>query len=111
MDCSTPGFPELHYIPEFAQNHVHLVDDAIQPYHLLLPPSPSALSFPASGSFPMSWHIELSGQTIGASASVLPINNQARFPLGLTGLLSLHSRDSQESSTVRKIDNQQRPTV
>ena len=31
MDCGTPGFPVLHYLPEFAQVHVHWVDDAIQP--------------------------------------------------------------------------------
>ena len=37
MDCSTWGFPVLHYLWEFAQTHVHWVDDAIQPSHLLLP--------------------------------------------------------------------------
>ena len=31
MDCSTPGFPVLHYLPEFEQVHVHRVGDAIQP--------------------------------------------------------------------------------
>ena len=31
MDCSTPGFPVLHHLPELAQTHVHGVDDAIQP--------------------------------------------------------------------------------
>ena len=44
MDCSTPGFPVLHCLPEFAQTHVHLVNDAIQPPHPLSPPSPPALS-------------------------------------------------------------------
>ena len=43
-DCSTPGFPVLHYLPEFAQTHVHWVDDAIQPAHPLPPSSPPALS-------------------------------------------------------------------
>ena len=37
MDCSTPGFPVLHYLPEFAQTHVHWVSDAIQPSPPLLP--------------------------------------------------------------------------
>ena len=45
MDCSMPGFPVLHHLPEFAQTHVHWVDDAIQPSHPLLPPSPLALNF------------------------------------------------------------------
>ena len=35
-DCSTPGFPVLHHHPEFAQTHVHWVDDAIQPSQCLL---------------------------------------------------------------------------
>ena len=37
MDCSTWGFLVLHYLWEFAQTHVHWVDDTIQPSHLLLP--------------------------------------------------------------------------
>ena len=44
MDCSMPGFPVLHCLLEFAQTHIHWVNDAIQPSHPLLPPSPSALS-------------------------------------------------------------------
>ena len=40
MDCSTPGFPVHHQLPEFAQTHVHQVSDAIQPSHPLLSPSP-----------------------------------------------------------------------
>ena len=35
MDCSTPGFPVLHYLPEFAQTHVHWIGDAIQASHPL----------------------------------------------------------------------------
>ena len=49
-------------------------------------------SFPASGSFPMSLLFASGGQSIGASASVLPINIQSLFPLGLTGLTSLLSK-------------------
>ena len=45
MDCSKPGLlPVLHYLLEFAQTHVHWVRDAIQPSHLLLPSSFSALN-------------------------------------------------------------------
>ena len=44
MDCSTPGFPVLPCLPEFAQTSVHWVGDAIQPSHPLLPPSPLALN-------------------------------------------------------------------
>ena len=38
MDCSTPVFPVLHHLPEFAQTHDHWVSDAIQPSHLCHPP-------------------------------------------------------------------------
>ena len=38
MDCSTPGFPVLHHLPEFTQTHVHWVGDAIQLSHPLWPP-------------------------------------------------------------------------
>ena len=54
MDCSTPGLPVHNQLPEPTQTHVHWVGDAIQPSHLLSSPSPSLLSFPASGSFLMS---------------------------------------------------------
>ena len=56
MDCSMPGFPVHHQLPEFTQTHVHCVSDAIQPSHPLSSPSPpsSLQSFPASGSFPIS---------------------------------------------------------
>ena len=40
MDCSTPGFPVHHQLPELTQTHVHCVGDAIQPSHPLLSPSP-----------------------------------------------------------------------
>ena len=46
-------------------------------------------SFPASGSFPMSQLFTSGGQSIWASASVLPVNIQGWFPLGLGGLVSL----------------------
>ena len=49
-------------------------------------------SFPALGSFPMSWLFTSGGQSIGASASILPMNSQGWFPLGLTGLISLLSK-------------------
>ena len=94
MYCSPPGFPVLYCLPEFAQTPVYWVD-AFQPSNLSSP-SPHALpqSFPASGSFPVSRLFISGGQSIGASAfaSVLPMNIQGWFPLGLTGLFSLLSR-------------------
>ena len=89
MDCSTPGLPVYRQLPEFAQTHVHPVSDAIQPSILCHPFSSCLQSFPASGFFPKSQFFESGGQSIGAyaSASVLPMNIQDWFPLGLTGLV------------------------
>ena len=44
MDCSTPGFPVHHQLPELAQTYVHRVSDAIQPSHLLSSSSPPAFN-------------------------------------------------------------------
>ena len=44
MDCSTPGLPVHHQLPELAQTHVHGVSDAIQPSHPLSSPSPPAFN-------------------------------------------------------------------
>jgi len=44
MDCSIPGIPVLHQLPELAQTHVHWVGNAIQPSHPLLSPSPPAFN-------------------------------------------------------------------
>ena len=49
-------------------------------------------SFPASMSFPMSQLLASGGQSIGTSASVLPMNIQGWFPLGLIGLIFLQSK-------------------
>ena len=43
VDCSTPGFPVLHCLPDLAQTHARWVGDAIQPSHPLSPPSPPAV--------------------------------------------------------------------
>ena len=44
MNCSTPGLPVHHKLPEFTQTHAYRVSDAIQPSHPLLSPSPPAPS-------------------------------------------------------------------
>ena len=78
--------------------------DSVMPsHHLILCPQ----SFPASGSFPMSWLFVSGGWSIGtsASASVLPMNIQDWFPLGLAGLLSWLSKGLSRvfsSTTIQK---------
>ena len=89
MDCSTPGFPVHHQLPELAQTHVHQVCDAIKPSYFLSSPSP-AFNLSTIRVFQMSQFSTSGGQSIGASASasVLPMNIQDWFPLGLTGWVS-----------------------
>ena len=114
MNCSTPGLPVHHQLPEFTQTHVHRVGDAIQPSHPLSSPSPPApnssqhqglfqwinsshevakvLEFPSFKVFP-------------ALASFLPKKSQG-WSLSETGWISFRDwldfrdspRDSQESS-------------
>ena len=63
--------------------------------------------FPASGSFPVSQLFSSGGQSIGASVSgsVLPMNIQGWFPLGLTGWSPCHPRDSQETSPAPQFES------
>ena len=75
MNCSTPGLPVYHQLPEFTQTHVHRVSDPIQPFSSsVVPFSSCPQSLPASESFPMSQLFAWGGQIIGVSAlaSVLP---------------------------------------
>ena len=95
MACGTPGFPVHHQLLELTQTHVHWVSDAIQPFHILLSPSPPAFNLSQhQGSFPMSQFFTSGEQSteVSASASVLPMNIQGRFPLGWTGWISLLSK-------------------
>ena len=94
IDCSTPGFPVHHQLPELAQTHIHQDSDAIQSSLLCRPLLSCLQSFPASGSFSMSQFFTSGGQSIGVlpSASVLPVNIQDWSPLGWTGWISLQSK-------------------
>ena len=107
MYCSMTGFPVHH--PEPTQTHVYWISDAIQPFHPLLPASPLALNlsqhqslFQRAGSL---HHMPPLLQSFGVLASVLPMNIQGWFPLGLTGLISLLSSGLSRvfsSNTVQK---------
>ena len=95
MNCSTPGFLVLHYLPEFAQTHVHRVSDAIHPTisSSVVSFSSCPQSFPASGSFPMSWFFASGGQSIGVSASIISPSNEysglISFRIDWFGLLAV----------------------
>ena len=87
MNCSTPGLPIHHQLPESTQTHIRRVGDAVQPSHpLSFPFSSCPQSFPASGSFQISQLFASGGQSVGVSAStsVLPMKAQDWSPLGWT---------------------------
>ena len=84
--------PFLNCLPELTQTHLHWVSDAIQPSDPLLPASSLAFNLSSIRSFPVSQLFSSGGQSIGASASVLPVNIQSWFPLEWTGWISLLSK-------------------
>ena len=95
MDCSTPGFPVHHQLPEFYPNSCPLsqwchptISSSVIPF------SSCPQSFPASGSFPLSQFFASGGQSIGVSASisVLTMNTHDWSPLGWTAWISLLSK-------------------
>ena len=94
MNCSTPGLPVHHQLPEFTQNSCPLswwchptISSSVVPFFSC------PQSFPASESFPIRQLFSSGGQSIGvsASASVLPKNTQD-WSLGRTGWISLQSK-------------------
>ena len=106
MDCSTPGSPPS-LSPGVCSTSCPLswwchptISSSVIPFSSCLQ------SFPASGSFPVSQLFTSGGQNIGVSAwaSVLPLNIQDWSPLGLTGLLSLQSKEHLRvfSNTIQK---------
>ena len=108
MDCSMPGFPIHHQLPELDQTHVHLVGDAIQPFRPLSSPSPPTFNlFSASGSFLMTQIFTSGGQSIGALASVLPMDIQDWSPLGWTGWISLQSKGLSRVCSNSTVQNHQ----
>ena len=94
MNCSMPGLPVHHQLPEFTQTHVCWVGDAIQPSHPLSSPSPLAFNLAQNQGLFKCQLFTSGGQSIvvSASASVLPMNIQDWFPLGLTSLICLQSK-------------------
>ena len=105
MGCSVPGFPSF----TISQRLLKLMSiESVMPSNsfilccsLLLLPS----IFPSISVFPVSWLFLSGGQSIGASASVLPMNTQGWFPLGLTSWSLCCPRESQESSPAPQFEN------
>ena len=107
INCSTPDF--LSFTISWSLLKFTSIESVMPGTNLILccPFSFCPQSFPASGAFSVSQLFISGGQSIGvsASASVLPMNIQSRFPLGSTGLISLLSRGLTRvfsSTTVQK---------
>ena len=94
INCSTPGLPIHHQLPEFTQTHIHRVSDAIQPSHPLSSPSPPAPNPSQHQSFPMSQLFAWGGQSTGVSAlaSFLLKKSQGLSPSEWTDWISLQSK-------------------
>ena len=97
MDCRMPGLPDHHQAPGVYSDSCPLSQWCHPTISYSVIPFSSRLqSFPASGSFQMSWLFPSGGQRIGvsasASASVLQMNIEGWFPLGWTGWISLLSK-------------------
>ena len=109
MGCSTPGFPVLHCLQEFAQTHVHWVSDAIQSSHALMPSFPPALS--------LSQHQDLCQRVFSSHqmAKVLELQLQYQsfneysglISLELTSLISLLSKGLSRVFSSTTIQNHQ----
>ena len=91
MNCSTPGFPVLHYFPKFAQTHVHWVTDAIQLYYALSLPSLALNLSQHQGLFQWfgSFHQVTKVLELHLQHQSFQMNIQGWFHLMLTGLICL----------------------
>ena len=101
MNCSTPGFPVFHYLLEFAQTHIHWVDDAIHPSNPLSLPSPPPSIFPSIRVFskesdlhirwPKYWSITPSNEYSGLISFRIHWFDLLAVQGTLKGLLQYHS--------------------
>ena len=93
MDCSIPGLPVHHQLPEFTQTHVHWVGDAIQPSHPLSSPSPPTFNLSQhQGLFQWVSSSHQVAKVLEFQLQLLPVNTQDWPPLGWTGWISLQSK-------------------
>ena len=108
MDCTIPCLPIYNHLLELAQTHIHWVSDASQLFGPLSSPSPLPSNFPSIRVFSSESALHIKWPkycSLGLSTSVLPMNIQDWFPLGLTGLISLQSKGFStvfSNSTVQK---------
>ena len=109
MDCSMPGLPVHHQLPEFTQTHVHQVGDAIQPSHPLSSPSPPAFNLSQHQGlvkWVSSWHQV--AKVLEFSFNISPSNEPQNWsPLGWTGWISLQSKELSRVFSNTTVQNHQ----
>ena len=102
LDCSTPGFPVLHQLPELAQTHVRRVGDPIQPSHPLSSPSPPAFNVPSIRVFSKEWGLRIRWPEYWSfSFSIRPSNEYSgliSFKMDWFDLKSLFQHHSSKAS-------------
>ena len=89
MDCSTPGFPVHHQLPEFTQTHVHWVCDAIQPSHPLSSPSPPAFNLSSIRIFSNESALHIRWPSTGVSALASEYSELISFRMDWLDLLAV----------------------
>ena len=113
INCSTSGFPVLHYLLEFAQTHVHWIGDAIQPSYPLSPPSPPAFIFPSvrvfsnesalHNSWPKYWSFSFSISSSNEYLGLISFRIDWFDLLGVQGTLkSLLQHHNSRASVIRE---------
>ena len=93
IDCSTPGLPVHHQLPEFTKTHVHSVSDAIQPSHPLLSPSPPTFNLSQhQGLFQWVSSFHLVEKVLEFQLQHQSFQRPLRTSLGWNGWISLQSK-------------------
>ena len=107
MDCSTPGLPVHHQLPEFTQTHVLRVGDAIQPSHPLLSPSPPASVFPRIRVFSNESVLHIRWPECWSFCFSIRSSNEYSGLISFIGLVGspCSPRDSQESPQFKSINS------
>ena len=100
MDCSTPGLPVPHHLPEFAQVHVHCINDVIQPSHPLMPSFFLPLIFPSIKDFSNELALHINWPKYWSFSFSISLSNEYSglifFKIGWFELLA--AQGTQESS-------------
>ena len=98
MNCSTPGLPVHHHLPEFTQTHVHQVGDAIQTSHPLsspFPPAPNPIPQGRPSTLSLS-ALSHASNLDGRSITHMVINMRMRWLDGITDLMDVSLSELQE---------------